>query len=185
MVIRPFELACRQVTHQQYALYDPAHWKLYHEDRKYSPSATCPVIFVSWWDAFAYCLFLGEGYRLPTEAEWEYACRAGSPGAYCFGDDEALLEEYAWYDKNSGRRAHPVGELEANGWGLYDMHGNVWEWCADWYPDDSSRVLRGGCFYQRASYCRSADRLAFDPAYRYDYIGLRVARWRGASAAPS
>jgi formylglycine-generating enzyme required for sulfatase activity len=124
-------------------------------------------------------------YRLPTEAEWEYCCRAYSLDSnlkqkgqenwkYCFGNDEKLLEQYAWYDKNSKGMTHPVGLLEPNAWGLYDMHGNVWEWCEDWYdrnyyasspstdPKGSSsgqyRVLRGGSWSYYANLCRSAFR---------------------------
>ena len=96
-----------------------------------------PVVNVSWNDALAFCRWLskkeGKICRLPTEAEWEYACRAGSTTRYCFGDDASDLGEYAWYGANSDRKTHPVGTKKPNAWGLYDMHGNAWEWCADGY----------------------------------------------------
>lgn len=114
-----------------------------------------PVEHVSWDDAVKFCKAIsqrtGGAYRLPSEAEWEYACRGGSNGRYCFGDDYALLGEYAWYDENSGNQTHPVGRKKPNAWGLYDMHGNVWEWCEDvWHenyngaPTDGSAWLSGG-----------------------------------------
>jgi len=111
-------------------------------------------------------------FVLPTEAQWEYACRAGSTTGYCFGDNESGLGEYAWYQLNSGDNMHPVGEKKPNAWGLYDMHGNAWEWCQDWHdggyyaesPTDdppgpatgSAHVFRGGCIYEQAWNCRSA-----------------------------
>jgi len=136
-----------------------------------------PVEQVSWSDAQDFIKRLnnkeGSGkYRLPTEAEWEYACRAGSNTLYCFGNDKDRLKEYAWYDRNSDNETHPVGQLNPNDWGLYDMHGNVWEWCLDLfgnYPNPpvidpvkpitrSHRVLRGGSWFENEYYCRSANR---------------------------
>ncbi|MEI7867824.1 MAG: SUMF1/EgtB/PvdO family nonheme iron enzyme [Candidatus Methylumidiphilus sp.] len=99
-----------------------------------------PIVGISWVDAVAYCQWLseatGESYALPTEAQWEYACRAGNEGQWCFGDDERQLTEYAWISGNAGGKLHPVMGKSANGFGLYDVHGNVWEWCADWYSQD-------------------------------------------------
>ncbi|MCX7108955.1 MAG: formylglycine-generating enzyme family protein [Proteobacteria bacterium] len=99
-----------------------------------------PVVCLSWNDAKAYCDWLGEqtgqAYGLLTEAQWEHACRAGSNARYCYGDDEAGLGEYAWYSNNANSQTHPVGEKKPNAWQLYDLHGNVWEWCADWWASD-------------------------------------------------
>ncbi|MDM8522475.1 SUMF1/EgtB/PvdO family nonheme iron enzyme [Desulfococcaceae bacterium HSG8] len=153
----------------------------------------CPVEEVSWNDVKVFIKKLnkrGEGtYRLPTEAEWEYSCRAGTNTAYCFGDDPKELSRYAWYDGNSKGRTHPVGKLRPNAWGLYDMHGNVWEWCEDWYGDypsgdatdptgpdtGSDRVKRGGGWYDDAGNCRSAYRNNNSPGERHGYLGLRLA----------
>jgi formylglycine-generating enzyme required for sulfatase activity len=152
-----------------------------------------PVVCVSWNDAESYCQWLseveGKSYRLPTESEWEYSCRAGSRTAYCFGEGEARLGEYAWYGKNSGSKTHPVGQKAPNAWGLYDMHGNVWEWCSDWYGDypsgsvtdptgastGSYRVFRGGCWSDVAAGCRSALRSGYDPSRRNCNLGFRLA----------
>lgn len=153
-----------------------------------------PVEQVSWEDAAEFCRRLGAQeqrvYRLPTEAEWEYACRAGSRAAFCYGDDDTRLGEFAWYDASAGPRTHPVGSRKPNAWGIYDMHGNVWEWCLDWYAEDfysagsltdpkglstgEYRVLRGGCWYNRPVFCRSARRDFNRPDYRDDGIGFRV-----------
>jgi formylglycine-generating enzyme required for sulfatase activity len=155
--------------------------------------ATNPVERVSWDDATEFCKRLsakeGKTYRLPTEAEWEFACRAGTTTQYSFGDDEASLGEYAWYSNNSNGKAQPVGEKKANAWGLHDMHGNVWEWCQDWYggypvaevtnprgPKEAPvRVIRGGGWDDYAWYCRAALRIALEPLHRLSYLGFRVA----------
>ena len=152
----------------------------------FSQNDNHPVCCVSWADANEFCKWLGKktglSVQLPTEAQWEYACRAGSTGAYA-GD----LDSMAWYNDNSGNKTHPVGTKKANAWGLYDMHGNVWEWCADWYGDYPSgsvtdpagassgtcRVIRGGSWGYNASICRSADRLDFTPVYRSNSLGFR------------
>ena len=127
------------------------------------------------------CNFDANGYRLPTEAEWEYACRAGGTGKYCFGDAEGDLASYAWYKANSQGKPQPVGQKRPNRWGLYDMHGNVWQWCNDWYgeayyadsPSDNPcgpatgkmRVLRGGAWDCTADKCRAAYRHKEFPVY--------------------
>ncbi len=152
-----------------------------------------PVEQVSWDDCQEFVKKLsqraGGTFRLPTEAEWEYACRAGSTTAYCFGDDVSRLSDYAWYDENSGNGTHPVGQKKPNAWGLYDMHGNVWEWCEDWlgdYPSGavtdptgpssgSYRVFRGGSWHHDPRRCRSAIRLRYTPVHRNIVLGFRVA----------
>jgi formylglycine-generating enzyme required for sulfatase activity len=125
------------------------------------------------------------GFRLPTEAEWEYACRAGTNGLY-----HGTLKSVAWYLDNSGGKTHAVGKMQANVWGLFDMHGNVWEWCQDWYgnyPTNSvsdftgprsgtARVNRGGSWRGHDSFCRSANRGWIDPEFRGDLLGLRLAK---------
>ena len=161
-------------------------------------NADLPVEQVSWDDAVEFCKKLselpeeikaGRVYRLPTEAQWEYACRAGSKTAYSFDDEEGLLPEHGWFKRNSSNRTHTVGLLEPNAWGLYDMHGNVWEWCSDWYGDypkgalsdptgpkeGSYRVNRGGSWDFVAAHCRSAYRGRYDPSRRLDDDGFRVA----------
>jgi formylglycine-generating enzyme required for sulfatase activity len=156
-----------------------------------------PVEQVSWEECQEYIKKLNAKlgskagrFRLPTEAEWEYACRAGSKTQYSFGDLEADLGDYGWYDKNSNDKPHEVGSRKPNKFGLYDMHGNVWEWCGDWYDDKydtelvtnpsgpgkgSSRVLRGGSWDVVPLYCRSAVRFGNDPTYRNNNLGFRLA----------
>ncbi|MHC4507158.1 MAG: SUMF1/EgtB/PvdO family nonheme iron enzyme, partial [Planctomycetota bacterium] len=155
-----------------------------------------PVEHVTWNQAAEFCRLAGERatkreVRLPTEAEWERACRAGSTGRYCFGNDETGLGEYAWFRNNSGNQTRPVGEKRPNAWGLHDMHGNVWEWVADRYgadyyaksprenpagPDTGQRrLLRGGSWNNLGEHCCSAVRNFKAPAYRNNYSGFRVA----------
>ena len=128
-------------------------------------------------------------YQLPTEAEWEFACRAGSLSRFHFGDADTALGDHGWYSANSAGQTHPVGEKIANPWGFYDMHGNVWEWCQDRYgplPGGSvtdpqgpvfglKRLLRGGSWGVAASRCRSAYRVWNDPDYRDYTLGFRIA----------
>jgi formylglycine-generating enzyme required for sulfatase activity len=143
------------------------------------------------------CNFAANGYRLPTEAEWEYACRAGSATAYFFGDVPAKLGEYAWFDKNSGARPRPVGRKKPNPCGLYDVCGNVWQWCNDIYQVDyyqqspkadprgpkegKTRVVRGGSWRTGPETCRSGYRYNESPGYAdvcfgYDIYGFRCVR---------
>jgi formylglycine-generating enzyme required for sulfatase activity len=152
-----------------------------------------PVESVSWHDCREFCRKLGERdgkrYRLPTEVEWEYACRAGSTSEYSTGTGEEALHRAAWYDKNSGGQTHPVEQKEANAWGLFDVHGNVAEWCSDGKRTyaggdlkdpvgpagrDDPRMLRGGCWCRNAYWCRAACRYDTDPSARYNTCGCRV-----------
>lgn len=157
-----------------------------------------PVECVSWHDAVSFCRELSNlcseiaenlTYRLPTESEWEYACRAGSDSDYCYGNDPSQLFEYAWFGNNFGKGPRYVGQKKPNAWGLYDMHGNVSEWCAsrfadypDFSPDesrdgmdDSKRTYRGGHWFNQAKFCRSAVRHGEAPGFWSDYLGFRVA----------
>ncbi|MCY2964460.1 MAG: SUMF1/EgtB/PvdO family nonheme iron enzyme, partial [Planctomycetota bacterium] len=160
----------------------PKYW----DNRRFNQPEQ-PVVGVSWDDAVAFATWCGG--RLPTEAEWEYACRAGNQGEYCFGDDKSRLGDYAWYRENSGNQPQPAGTKLPNAWGLHDMHGNVWEWCADWYGPyaaaevtdpkgriwGSRRVSRGGGWSISAVNCRSANRSNRSPDHRFYNLGFRLA----------
>ncbi len=173
-----------------------AQWRaVMGSNPSYLKGDNLPVENVSWNDAKEFCRKLsqmtGKEYRLPTEAEWEYACRAKTTGAYA-GDLDAM----AWYSKNSDPKTHPVGQRQPNAFGIYDMHGNVWEWCSDWYSSSyyaecerqgtvtdpqgpstgSYRVSRGGGWYSYAVRCRSAIRNNGAPGYRIDSLGCRLVR---------
>ena len=184
---KPYYLGKYEVTQEQWE-------KLMGSNPSNFKGAKKPVEMVTWNDCQYFLAKLkeklpGQSFRLPTEAEWEYACRAGSTGDYCYGDGEDSLAEYAWYSGYSGSMAHPVGAKKPNAWGLYDMHGNVWEWCADWVGDyplgsltdptgpekGSAWVFRGGSYGDAATACRSANRYGFGPAFRSYILGFRVA----------
>jgi formylglycine-generating enzyme required for sulfatase activity len=194
-ITRPFYLGATEVTQGQYRLVtgqNPSYFK---------GSDELPVENVSWDDAVAFCDKLNEKeraslegytYRLPTEAEWEDACRARSTTRYSFGNDAASLGDYAWYDGNSGSETHPVGQKRPNAYDLHDMHGNVWEWCQDWYDKDyygrsprsdppgppgaAFRVRRGGSWSRDPAIARSAYRNGRTPEDRNFDFGFRVAR---------
>ncbi len=182
-----------------------------------SKASDKPVEQVSWYNAVRYCNarslreglqpcyepetlecdFSANGYRLPTEAEWEYACRAGTDTDYSFGNDPADLGRYGWFEENSGDATHPVGQKQPNPWGLHDMHGNVAEWCHDAYdaayygaaPEENprgpaageERVLRGGSWQSSENACRSSARYSDAPGFAdvcfgYDAYGFRCVR---------
>lgn len=162
---------------------------------QFSDDPNRPVESVSWDDAQAFIAKLnatepGATYRLPTEAEWEYAARAGSTAAYTFGDDAAQLDAYAWYVDNAGNTTHPAGEKQPNAWGVHAMHGGVWEWVQDRYgpypseaaaesagpPPGIRRVLRGGSWLSSAEDCRAASRSHAHPAFRGAHVGFRLVR---------
>ncbi|MCP4610186.1 MAG: formylglycine-generating enzyme family protein [Planctomycetes bacterium] len=210
VAIRSFYIDKYPVTQEQYDEVmggNPSRWK---GDKN-------PVEQVRWSDAVKYCNarslkeglqpcydlqswecnFEANGHRLPTEAEWEYACRAGSKTAYFFGDNSSKVADYAWVDSNAGGKPHPVGQKKPNPWGLYDMCGNVWEWCNDFYqvdyyqqsPEENPRgpkegetkVVRGGAWKFSADSSRSGYRYNEDPGYSdvcfgYDIYGFRCVR---------
>ncbi len=171
-------------------------WKTVMENNpsKYQSGDDYPVEQVSWNDTQEFIEKLNhhkgtEKYRLPTEAEWEYACRAGSTFRFCFGDDESMIDDYAWYSGNSRRQTQPVAQKKSNAWELYDMHGNVWEWCQDWdddYPSSSisdpsgslsgsARVIRGGSYDNSLNFCCNANRNRRSPGFRFNFLGFRLA----------
>ena len=183
---KPFYIGKYKVTQEQWLA-------VMRENRSHFNGPKHPVENVSWEDCQRFLMMLntkanGQTFSLPTEAQWEYACHAGSPDEYCFGDDANDLAQCGWYLKNSMRRTHPVGELKPNNWGLYDMHGNIWEWCADWFgPYDGRdetdppgpetgwmRVLRGGSWCNYATSCRCSNRGFYPPTTRNNYAGFRV-----------
>ena len=198
-ITRDYYLGAFEVTQAQYSkLMGDNPSKFQGDAIGNIDSANHPVDQVSWQDAVEFCKRLselpeeraaGREYRLPTEAEWEYACRAGSHAPFGFGGME-LADDYGWFSSNCKGTSQPVGKKEPNAWGLYDMHGNVMEWCSDWggdYPegavsdptgpkDGYSRMIRGGAWLTPAMLGRSGDRaFHFPPDTRSDYVGFRVA----------
>ena len=188
VALRPYRIATTTITRSQYA----------HTMGSDSDEDRLPAVEVSWQDAIRCCNALStragltpayrhtdgtdeviwdhdaDGYRLPTEAEWERACRAETTGPR-YGE----LDEVAWHRKNSGERPHPVGQKQPNAWGIYDMLGNVWEWCWDLYDADvygSYRVLRGGGWFDEHWSCRASVRRRSHPTFATDDLGFRVAQ---------
>jgi formylglycine-generating enzyme required for sulfatase activity/serine/threonine protein kinase len=187
VITKPFYMGVYEVTQEQYRAVMGTNPSYFKGDNH-------PVEQVSWNDAVEFCRKLsqmdGESYRLPTEAEWEYACRAGSTSVYYWGN--SMEDGHAWHEGNSGGQTHPVGQKLPNAWGLYDMSGNVWEWCADWYDSGyygrspmqdpqgpssgSMRVLRGGSWVNLARNLRSSYRNRLNPDFRYGSNGFRILR---------
>ncbi|MCK5341968.1 MAG: SUMF1/EgtB/PvdO family nonheme iron enzyme, partial [Candidatus Heimdallarchaeota archaeon] len=187
-ISKPFDLGTYPVTQREWKAVMGNNPSVFKGD-------DLPVENVSWNDVQEFIIRLNnkegtERYRLPSEAEWEYACRAGETKQYSFGDGESMLGEYAWYNDNSGSKTHPVGQKKSNKWGLYDMHGNVWEWVQDkWHdnykgsPTNGSvwesgvgRVFRGGSWKNGAKDCRSSIRDRYDPGIRRGNLGFRLLR---------
>ena len=185
-ITRPYYLGKYELTQEQWQAVMGDGPSLFKDARN-------PVETVGWNDAVAFCekarAKLGLAIRLPTEAEWESACRAGTTKMFGESDKADALDAAGWYGGNSGTRLHRVGEKKPNPWGLYDMSGNVWEWCQDWVGPYSpapvtdpqgaaqgqDRVLRGGCWRNPLGYCRSAARDFDQPDDRSGFVGFRVA----------
>ena len=191
VTVSPFYMGKYEVTQAQWK--EIASQPIIKTSLLAHPSAfqkdNLPVDSVSWEEAIEFCARLskltGKTYRLPTEAEWEYAARAGSKEAY-----SGNLEDLGWYDKNSKEKTHIIGQKLPNAWGLYDMNGNLWEWCSDLYGDyqlgaatnptgissGTGRVRRGGSWFSSAADCRSAKRNTSQPDYHGNILGFRLAR---------
>ena len=194
-----FHVSAHEVTQAQYQRV------MGQNPSRFSKGGDFPVEGVSWADAQAFCTKLseeeGRRYRLPTEAQWEYACRAGGSTRFASGDADSDLDAYGWHSGNAEKATHSVGQKRPNAWGLYDMHGNVYEWCQDWYAKDyygrspgedpsgpdtgSTRVVRGGSWKGGPAECRSANRGSFDAGQRSEEVGFRVVCVDDAPAAES
>jgi formylglycine-generating enzyme required for sulfatase activity len=206
-VSRDFWLAQYEVTQGEYEALMGNNPSRFRDDTNVPmPLRRRPVERVRYDDATAYCSALTKReaeagrlparyvYRLPTEAEWEYACRAGTTNLFSFGDDTATADQYAWTLENSDATTHPVGLKKPNPWGLYDMHGNVWEWTLDWFVDyrmagapaqavvdptgplqGKFKVFRGGSWNHPVEMARSANRFMMSPTNGINFVGFRVA----------
>lgn len=193
-ITKAFWISVEEVSVEQYST-------VLNREIKDALDGNLPVRHISWHDAESFCRKLsefepeklaGRNYRLPTEAEWEYACRAGTKTAYFWGDDPSAADEYAWNMKNSGESLKRAGGRKPNPWGLHDMNGSLWEWCSDWYaelpsqeqtdPQGTSsgeqRVVRGGAYDSPLGYIRSASRAPAPPSFlsqgEGQNIGFRV-----------
>jgi len=213
-ITKPFYLGVYEVTQEQWqrVMGTTVRQQRDKVDKSWTmrgEGSSYPIYYVSWGEAVAFCEKLNHredgNYRLPTEAEWEYACRAGAPTKYYWGDSnsESVMKQYAWYEKNADdwywtsphaarEGTQPVGQKLPNAWGLYDMSGNVWEWCSDWYdkgyynrspsvdprgPSSGDlRVLRGGSWLIVPRVLRSSFRLRYTPVPRDGNIGFRILR---------
>ena len=205
-ITQPFYMGAYPVTRGQFAAFvkdagyqteaekagQKATWRNPGFLNNYDQTDDDPVVYVSRNDAVKFCEWLakkeGHTYELPTEAEWEYACRAGTTTTYSVCDDPNALGDYAWFDGNSGGHTHPVGGKKPNPWGLYDMHGNVWQFCGDAggkyenvsikdpkYRDNEEKgIIRGGSWLKDAKNCRSALRLHVASGFRSNDVGFRV-----------
>lgn len=188
--LSPFNISQVQVTNEMFSLLDKRRLDVSVEERQK------PAVDVTWFDAAVLAMWMG--CRLPTEAEWEFACGAGSEDEWCCGD-ESLLPRYAWFSENSGGEAHIVGTREANLFGLFDLHGNVWEWCQDSYEQDyysyspvvdpvrvtspvADRVCRGGSMHALSEMCRTSYRFHDPPIFCAKDLGFRLAK--SSNAAP-
>jgi formylglycine-generating enzyme required for sulfatase activity len=220
---RTFAIAAKPITVAEYRLFDTS----YGPRERYTPTSRCPVVSINWYQAAAYCNWVNQqegipkdqwcyemnhagqvvrfkanylsltGYRLPTESEWEFACRAGAVTSRYYGVSEEILGKYAWFLRNAEDRSWPVGSRKPNDLGLFDMHGNVWCWCQESYKEypkakdsqvsedqedvlnigaTTNRVLRGGSFDYRESVIRSAHRRWDALTYRDVDVGFRLAR---------
>jgi formylglycine-generating enzyme required for sulfatase activity len=209
VTLKAFYIGKYPITQTQYQAVigeNPSHFSNAKNAPMYKEWGNHPVESVTWFKAVEFCKKLskitGRTYKLPSEAQWEYACRAipsweggnkGGSTKWSFGDDEKQLKEYAWYDDNSNKQTHPVGKKRPNKWGIYDMHGNVWEWCEDHWVDNykntprdgtanilqnletiAMRALRGGSCHDSGAYCRSAYRYYLNPVNDGFNYGFRV-----------